>query len=344
MHHLHTSYADVTSDKHDGWPPMQHARFEKLRGEYPPEMRGRHALWLERARMEFPRFTVKQIEAHEAWTARQIAYKSRRRSLRNAFRQHMDALVHLTLQQYAEASQVYAVHAAQMCDREERLHRLEATQDKLKRWRDQRVQQLRLAAEQRHRAIEAQLELEHARAEHETRRRAAERERIAAYFAHKQALVAKQLEAAKRVEAALALEREARRPVNEERVALRESLRLQKIEERKAAVEEARERQRELERQLDALRRTVAVDAKSDWGRILADTTATAEHKKPVDEPDWFKNYSFSTESVLKDKRAQLSVALHRHGLQGNEYARQILAAMQPKHARPEQASSVQLG
>ncbi|KAI8921763.1 hypothetical protein BC831DRAFT_515040 [Entophlyctis helioformis] len=127
--------------------------------------------------------------------------------------------------------------------------------------------------------------------------------------------MAKQVEMAARISATLAAEMESQK---------QKAQRQHKLEDRRAEALKAQERRDALQRQLDALRQTVAVDAKSDWSRILSDTVAFAESKKPADE---------------------VSHALYKQGVQATAYARTVLNSLQPKHpVRPDQRTTLQLG
>ncbi|KAJ1340160.1 hypothetical protein BSLG_005247 [Batrachochytrium salamandrivorans] len=107
---------------------------------------------------------------------------------------------------------------------------------------------------------------------------------------------------------------------------------------------QTKEKKEALEEQLDKLRKSVAIDAKSDWNRLMGDTVAFAESRKSVDEPKWYKNNGFTVNEVLSDKRALVSIELYKHGLQGSQYASQVLHSMQPTHIRPEQATTIKFG
>lgn len=67
------------------------------------------------------------------------------------------------------------------------------------------------------------------------------------------------------------------------------------------------------------------------------------EHKKIEDErmAAVFRDcYSFSAETVLKDRRLRFQAKLKEAGLQDSAYARQILMAMEPK-AKPHLQSQL---
>ncbi|KAI8922823.1 hypothetical protein BC831DRAFT_404491 [Entophlyctis helioformis] len=346
MARLQTAYADVGTDRYGGWTQDQHERFEKIRDEYAaPEVRGRHGLLTERYRLELPFLTVRQIENHDAWMTRRVAFKAQKRALRRALETRMQELVHTVLAACDEARAFYLQHAESQKDRDARLARLEISQDRLRVWRDARIRQLRAAAELRVRALEEQMEADRIKAEAEALKRDMDRQKIDAYHEARRAAMAKQVEMAARISATLAAEIESQKQINEERVQYREAQRQHKLEDRRAEALKAQERRDALQRQLDALRQTVAVDAKSDWSRILSDTVAFAESKKPADEPDWYKTTSFTTDKVMKDVRTQVSHALYKQGVQTTAYARTVLNSLQPKHpVRPDQRTTLQLG
>jgi hypothetical protein len=50
--------------------------------------------------------------------------------------------------------------------------------------------------------------------------------------------------------------------------------------------------------------------------------------------------YSFTAETIMKDRRVRLESKLREAGLMGSSYARQVLSAMQPR-VKPHLASQI---
>jgi len=66
--------------------------------------------------------------------------------------------------------------------------------------------------------------------------------------------------------------------------------------------------------------------------------------KDPEEEPGLVRLfrevYSFSADTILKDRRVRIEAKLREAGLLDSSYARQVLMAMQPK-TRPHLASQI---
>ncbi|KAH6601011.1 hypothetical protein BASA50_001906 [Batrachochytrium salamandrivorans] len=343
-HQLYTKYADAVHIKHGGWSEDQHQLFEKLRDEYPPELRGRRALLNERLQLEFPEMSSIQIEDHEAWTMQHIAYKRHKKSLYNAFQIRIKEAIALTLDLFMEAKTMYEDQERQLQDRHTYLQKLELSQDHVRKWRDERIRQLRISTERAQAVLETQLEQERVKNEQEIHRRNINRAKLELFFVKRQHDKSREIELSRETQKNLKAEQLALRPINEERIMYREQQRIQKLEDKKIISMQTKEKKEALEEQLDKLRKSVAIDAKSDWNRLMGDTVAFAESRKSVDEPKWYKNNGFTVNEVLSDKRALVSIELYKHGLQGSQYASQVLHSMQPTHIRPEQATTIKFG
>jgi hypothetical protein len=51
----------------------------------------------------------------------------------------------------------------------------------------------------------------------------------------------------------------------------------------------------------------------------------------------------FSSEKIMRDKRMQISIALHRNGLSGSKYGNEILLKMIPQPKRADTISQLKL-
>ncbi|KAJ8324447.1 hypothetical protein QVD99_002473 [Batrachochytrium dendrobatidis] len=344
LHQLSLTYAQVIQHKYGGWTSSEHSRYEKINEEYPCDMRGRSALFYDRLILEFPKLSLHKLKEHEMWTIKLTAFKNHKRSIEIAFEARMKEIIALTVNQFMEAKQIYQEQSAILEQKEANLQKSAAIQNRICKWRNARIQQLKIAAAKRHAEMEAQLELNRIKFEREGYRRESDKAKLQEFFDKKQRIKEKEMEVSKKAQQRLNAQKAVLQQINEERIEFRENQRIQRLEDKKMSALQVKARQDALERQLDRLRATVAVDIQSDWNRIMGDTIAFAESKKDLKQPEWFKNNSFTIDQIMKDKRAQISQVLHSQGLLSSKYASQVLTAIQPKHTRPDQATTIKLG
>ncbi|XP_054685097.1 coiled-coil domain-containing protein 148 isoform X6 [Grus americana] len=121
-----------------------------------------------------------------------------------------------------------------------------------------------------------------------------------------------------------------------ERVKFRQAL-LEKrlLEKKELALQEAREEE-EKARCLDALRQQVAVVAKLDPARVVADTVASKARmgvgtKEEFDlQKPLFKLHTYSEQQIISDPRLRVELALREAGLHKTHYAKEILPKIPP--------------
>ncbi|XP_055668794.1 coiled-coil domain-containing protein 148 isoform X2 [Falco peregrinus] len=133
-----------------------------------------------------------------------------------------------------------------------------------------------------------------------------------------------------------------------ERVKYRQALlERQLLEKKELALQEAREEEKKKKR-LEALRQQVAIAAKSDPARVVADTVASKARmgigtkeefglQKPL-----FKLHTYSEQQVISDPRLRVELALREAGLHKTLYAKEILPKIPPlKLPRRDMESTV---
>ncbi|KAH9246480.1 hypothetical protein BASA81_015985 [Batrachochytrium salamandrivorans] len=76
-----------------------------------------------------------------------IAYKRHKKSLYNAFQIRIKEAIALTLDLFMEAKTMYEDQERQLQDRHTYLQKLELSQDHVRKWRDERIRQLRISTE-----------------------------------------------------------------------------------------------------------------------------------------------------------------------------------------------------
>ncbi|XP_074948794.1 coiled-coil domain-containing protein 148 isoform X4 [Phalacrocorax aristotelis] len=121
-----------------------------------------------------------------------------------------------------------------------------------------------------------------------------------------------------------------------ERVKFRQAL-LEKrwLEKKELALQEAREEE-EKEKRLEALRQQVAVVAKFDPARVVADTVASKARmgmgtKEEFDlQKPLFKLHTYSEQQIISDPRLRVELALREAGLHKTPYVKEILPKIPP--------------
>ncbi|KAM9287117.1 LOW QUALITY PROTEIN: coiled-coil domain-containing protein 148 [Morus bassanus] len=198
-------------------------------------------------------------------------------------------------------------------------------------WKAQQEEAAKLEAAVAARRKEKEDEKDRVRKEQEMIRRAQEKEKVKKYWAEKQLKWQEQeekdlqhLEELRKLMAEQAVK-------DRERVKFRQAL-LEKrlLEKKELARQEAREEE-EKEKFLEALRQQVAVVAKLDPARVVADTVASKARmgigtKEEFDlQKPLFKLHTYSEQQIISDPRLRVELALREAGLHKTPYAKEIL-------------------
>jgi hypothetical protein len=77
-----------------------------------------------------------------------------------------------------------------------------------------------------------------------------------------------------------------------------------------------------------------------DWDRATQETASYGNYKKMESRADWWKMEGFSSDTIIKDPRMQLSIALHQAGLTQSKYGNQVLRSLEPPMKRPDQVTT----
>ena len=211
--------------------------------------------------------------------------------------------------------------------------------DKHRQEKCERVKQLQIISEPLRRRRQAELQ-EQARCEAE--RRKLIQEHVAQFQREKEkAKLRQSLKAELEREMAEHL-RLARGKINRVRVHCRRQERLKREKSRRDAEQARQAEQLARAAKLESIKEPVYIDYKP-WN-VISDTHVSAvrrfetlqalqdAHSEEQEMVKFFReSYSFSTESVMRDRRLRLEMKLRDAGLMESSYARQILQAMQPK-------------
>jgi hypothetical protein len=306
------------------WGRVAQARLAKLEREF----RGRsRAALLTRLRLELPGYSIDRIEAKLSLLGKRRAHASRRRAMVAQWEARKKALALSARQLLHELAdregrlQLKREERALLAARRKELRQTLAVLEQVKATREAEE---RAAAEEAAAAAASLAEAQRAKAEAE---RAHKKALIATYQEEKQEEARHAAQAKLEEEAAARAEQLARAVYNLKRVQYRVDLE----EKRQVARAEAAEHERLLaEEQVLRLQRVrelamAQLNVQSDPKRAVGPTMASKAPRQP--EEELFAVHGYADETLMKDMRFKLGHALRNAGLNGTDYAREILTS-----------------
>ncbi|NWR78933.1 CC148 protein, partial [Centropus unirufus] len=319
-----------------GWKEEDQWVFQTVISQYPSGLQRRRTLYLDALQRYLPHKSRRELVAHEqAWRRSCFSRKQRRVLLSNWAQARKTFL----LKAEATAAEACAAHETEAELADARQKQQEVCADlkaKVLQWKAQQEEAARLEAAVAARRKEKEDEKERLQKEQEMIRRAQEKEKVKKYRAEKELKWQEQEEKdLQRLEELRKLMAE-QAAKDRERVKFRRALLHQRLLERKElALHEAREAEAR-ERCLDALRQQVAVVAKLDPARVLADTVASKARmgigtKEEFDlQKPLFRLHTYSEQQIISDPRLRVELALREAGLHKTLYAKEILPKIPP--------------
>ncbi|NXW31585.1 CC148 protein, partial [Phaetusa simplex] len=318
------------------WKEEDQWVFQTVINQYPSNLRRRRTLYLDVLQRYLPHKSRHDLVVHEKAWDRYHFIRNQRRVLILNWAQARKAFLLKAATTVAEAS---AAHEAEVVLADTRQKQQELCADlkaKVLQWKAQQEEAAQVQAAVAARRKERKDEEERLQKERETIRRAQDKEKLKKYWAEKQLKWQEQeekdlqrLEELRKLMAEQAVK-------DRERVKFRQAL-LEKrvLEKKELALQEAREEE-EKEKCLEALRQQVAVVAKLDPARVVADTAASRARvgigtneefdlQKPL-----FKLHTYSEQQVISDPRLRVELALREAGLHKTLYAKEILPKIPP--------------
>ncbi|XP_058696458.1 coiled-coil domain-containing protein 148 [Poecile atricapillus] len=322
--------------RNSDWKEDDQWVFQTVINQYPSDLQRRRTLYLDVLQRYLPHKSRQELVAHEkAWDHYQ-SIRNRRRVLLLTWAQVRKDFV---LRAVATAAEAAAAHEAEMVLADCRQKQLEICADlkaKVLQWKAQQEEAAKLEAAVAARRKEKEDERERLQREQETVRRAQDKEKLKKYWAEKELKWQEQeerdlqhLEKLRKLMAEQAAK-------DRERVQVRRALLQQRLLEKKElALLQARQQQ-EKEKRLEALRQRVAIVAKLDPARAVADTVASkarmgigSKEEFELQQP-LFRLHTYSEEQVISDPRLRVELALREAGLHKTLYAREVLSKLPP--------------
>ncbi|KAJ3101680.1 hypothetical protein HDU97_001221 [Phlyctochytrium planicorne] len=247
---LRDEYSGYTSGL-GGYEREKHARFEKIRLEYKSLARDRATSLFQRLKLEFPDMTRDSFFEHEQWILKHQTYKNKLQFLKETFILTMKRLESTTIANFKAADNSLLAEMSTSEQNQQFIQKLEENWEKLKIWRLKRISELKMHQQMEQEEEYLQNQLSKLRDE----------KRMAKLAENKMKL-SKQSEIA------------AKKLIEEgiERIQYRVDLRSRKIENKKLEDLEAMKAKEAIQKRLNMLRATVAVDVERDWGRATGST------------------------------------------------------------------------
>ncbi|NWH19032.1 CC148 protein, partial [Grus americana] len=329
--HLKVLYRNIEWKEEDQWV------FQAVIDQYPSDLRRRRTLYLDMLQRYLPHKSRRDLVVHEkAWDHYNFIRNQRRVLILN-WAQARKAFLLKAVTTVAEASAAHQTEVELAHTRQKQQEICAELKAKVLQWKVQQEEAAELEAAVAARRKEKKDEKERLQKEQEMIRRAQEKEKVKKYWAEKQLEWQEQekkdlrrLEELRKLMAEQAVK-------DRERVKFRQAL-LEKrlLEKKELALQEAREEE-EKARCLDALRQqVVAVVAKLDPARVVADTVASKARmgvgtKEEFDlQKPLFKLHTYSEQQIISDPRLRVELALREAGLHKTHYAKEILPKIPP--------------
>ncbi|XP_054371449.1 coiled-coil domain-containing protein 148 isoform X2 [Molothrus ater] len=322
--------------RNSDWKEEDQWVFQTVINQYPSDLQRRRTLYLDMLQRYLPHKSRQELVAHEKARDHYHCVRSQRRALLSAWAQLRKAFV---LRAGAAAAEAAAAHEAEVVLADSRQKQLEICADlkaKVLQWKAQQEEAAKLEAAVAARRKEKEDERERLQREQETIRRAQDKEKLKKYWAEKELKWQEQeerdlqqLEELRKLMAEQAAK-------DRERVQFRRAL-LEKrlLQKKELALLQARQQQQK-EKRLEALRQQVAIVAKLDPARAVADTVASkarmgigAKEEFELQQP-LFRLHTYSEEQVISDPRLRVELALREAGLHKTLYAREVLSKLPP--------------
>ncbi|XP_016155484.1 PREDICTED: coiled-coil domain-containing protein 148 [Ficedula albicollis] len=322
--------------RNSDWKEEDQWVFQTVINQYPSDLQRRRALYLDMLQRYLPHRSRQELVVQEKAWDRVHSIRKQRRALLLAWAQLRKAFV---LRALATAAEAAAAHEAEVLLADSRQKQLEICADlkaKVLQWKAQQEEAAKLEAAVAARRKEKEDERERLQREQETMRRAQDKEKLKKYWAEKELKWQEQeerdlqhLEELRKLMAEQAAK-------DRERVRFRRALQERRQQQQRELALRREQQQQRREQRLAALRQQVAVVARADPARAVADTVASrarmgvgSKEEFELQQP-LFRLHTFSEEQVISDPRLRVELALREAGLHKTLYAREVLSKLLP--------------
>ncbi|NXC00347.1 CC148 protein, partial [Orthonyx spaldingii] len=325
-----------TLSRNSDWKEEDQWVFQTVINQYPSDLQRRRTLYLDMLQRYLPHKSRQELVVHEKAWDHFHSVRNQRRALLLNWAQARKAFV---LRAVAAAAEAAAAHEAEVVLADSRQKQLEICADlkaKVLQWKTQQEEAAKLEAALAARRKEKEDDREKLQREQETICRAEDKEKLKKYWAEKERKWQEQeerdlqhLEKLRKLMAEQAAK-------DRERVQFRRALLEERLLQKKElALLQARQEE-EREKRLEALRQQVAVVAKLDPARAVADTVASkarmgiGTNEEPELQQPLFRLHTYTEEQVISDPRLRVELALREAGLHKTLYAREVLSKLPP--------------
>ncbi|KAM4668727.1 coiled-coil domain-containing protein 148 [Amazona ochrocephala] len=310
--------------------------FQAVINQYPSDLQKRLKLCLDVLQRYLPHKSRHDLVVHKkAWDHYHFI-RSRRRALILDWAQTRKAFLLKAVTTAAEASAAHEMEVVLANTRQKQLEICADLKAKVLQWKAQQEEAAKLEAAIAARRKEEKNEKERLQKEQEIIRRAQEKEKVKKYWAEKR------LKWQKQEEKNLQHLEELRKLMSEqavkdrERVKFRRALLEKRLLEKKELALQAAHEEEEKKKCLELLRQQVAVVAKLDPARVVADTVASKARmsirtKEEFDiQKPLFQLHTYNEQQIISDPRLRVELALREAGLHKTLYAKEILPKIPP--------------
>ncbi|NXY55990.1 CC148 protein, partial [Callaeas wilsoni] len=322
--------------RNSDWKEEDQWVFQTVINQYPSDLQRRRTLYLDMLQRHLPHKSRHELVAHEKAWDHFHSLRSQRRVLLLTWAQARKAFVLRAVATAAEAAAAQEAEVVLADSRQKQLEICAGLKAKVLQWKAQQEEAAKLEAAVAARRKEKEDERERLQREQETIRRAQDKEKLKKYWAEKE------LKWQEQEERDLQHLEELRKLMAEQAAKDRERVRFRRavleerrLEQKELALLRARQ-QEEREQRREALRQQVAIVAKFDPARAVADTVASKarmgigtndefELQQPL-----FRLHTYSEEQVISDPRLRVELALREAGLHKTLYARDVLSKLPP--------------
>ncbi|XP_064647830.1 coiled-coil domain-containing protein 148-like [Lineus longissimus] len=344
---LYDNHEMVLQDVTGGWNKQDHFQFRSIVEQYTYDVANRWTLCLDRLKRHMPQYGRSDFVEHDEWWTFYKYFHERRRGIITDWIRDRRELLNKAKGIFADACAAEELRELQAETHQQQKEICAALYEKVKEWRETKMELMRLEQEWEEQRRKEELDKQRAEQEKDMKKRKEEKDKIQVFQDKKekrrQAEDARRARRMEELKKMLADQAE----YDKERVLYREKEYLEKVEESLRKEQAAAEAEEEKEQRLEALRKTVRVEAESNPERLIGDTQSWQFRKKKEEDYQTiqrplFSINTFESSKITSDPRVKLENRLREAGLVHSEYARQVISTMAPPQPpRRDMESSV---